>query len=333
MVGYTHAYCKQAISRPNPSKVLQSDASNLGWGAVWGSQQTGGRWAPVESSKHINYLELFAGFLALKTFCTADSNTHVQLQLDNTTAIAYLNNMGGTKSTELNGLAIQIWEWCIQKSMWVSAVHIAGKLNCDADTKSRVFNDRHEYMLDKIAFQSILRQYPDLNFDLFASRLNKQLDEYASWKPDPECKIVDAFSVHWQVYNFYAFPPFSLVPRCLQKIQQDRATGIIIVPLWPTQAWFLLVLQMLYNDPWILGPRKTLLTDPATNQPHALHHKLHLLVCPVSGSPSIVSDFLKRLPTSLCSPGAKELRNSTAHTSINGWNFVVKVKLLTIHQR
>ena len=262
---------KKPIARPNPSKIIQSDASKLGWGAVCDSLKTGGRWAPDEGGAHINYLELLAAFLALKTFCSADVNIHVQLQLDNTTAIAYLNNMGGTKSTELNSLSIQIWEWCIQKSLWVSAVHIAGKLNCEADYKSRVFNDKHEYMLNKAVFQSIFHQYPDLNLDMFASRLNKQLDDYASWNPDPECKFVDAFSVNWKAYNFYAFPPFSLIPRCLQKIQQDKATGIMIIPLWPTQAWFPLVLQMLYNQPWILLPRETLLQDPATNQPHPLH--------------------------------------------------------------
>ncbi len=316
---------KKPIARPNPSKIIQSDASKLGWGAVCDSQKTGGRWAPDEGGAHINYLELLAAFLALKTFCSADVNIHVQLHLDNTTAIAYLNNMGGTKSTELNSLSIQIWEWCIQKSLWVSAVHIAGKLNCEADYKSRVFNDKHEYMLNKAVFQ--------LNLDMFASRLNKQLDDYASWNPDPECKFVDAFSVNWKAYNFYAFQPFSLIPRCLQKIQQDKATGIMIIPLWPTQAWFPLVLQMLYNQPWILLPRETLLQDPATNQPHPLHQKLHLMVCPVSGNPSIVSTFLQKLPISLCSPGAKELRNSTTHTLTNGWNFVVKGRFLTIHQR
>ena len=68
----------------------------------------------------------------------------------------------------------------------------------------------------------------------------------------------------YKPYNFYAFPPFSLVPRCLQKIQQDQATGILIVPLWPTQAWFHLALQMFCNQPWILPPRETSLQDPAT---------------------------------------------------------------------
>ena len=36
--------------------------------------------------------------------------------------------------------------------------------------------------------------------DLFASRLNKQLDRYVSWHPDPDAKAVDAFSLFGDIY-------------------------------------------------------------------------------------------------------------------------------------
>ena len=75
-------------------------------------------------------------------------NCHIQLQIDNTKAIAYVNNMGGSKSTELDQLAFQIWEWCITRHISLSAVHIAGRLNTGADEKSRVFSDNHEWMLN-----------------------------------------------------------------------------------------------------------------------------------------------------------------------------------------
>ena len=39
----------------------------------------------------------------------------------------------------------------------------------------------------------------------------------------------------WVRKPFYAFPPFSLIPRCLQKITTDKAEGVIIVLMWPTQ--------------------------------------------------------------------------------------------------
>ena len=323
----------KSIVKSNPSYIIKSDASKLGWGAVLDSQAIGGRWTVSERSAHINYLELLAAFFALKAFCLNRQCCSVQLQLDNSTAVTYINNMGGTKSLGLNDLTIQMWEWSTERSIWISAVHIAGISNHDADKQSRQFHDQHEYMLNVSSFRTILAKYPHLNVDLFASRLNHQLEHYVSWKPDPGCIAVDAFSLNWQSYNFYAFPPFSLIARCLQKICVDKASGIIVVPLWPTQTWFSSLFQMLYQHPWILLAKPTLLQHPVKQAVHPLHQKLNLLVCPVSGIPSRASVFQQTLPTSLCNLGDQVLRNSMRHTLDNGWNFVIKDKLLTIHHQ
>jgi len=54
--------------------------------------------------------------------------------------------------------------------------------------------------------------------DLFANRLNNQLEVYCSWLPDPYAKCVDAFSVKWsQCTCAYLFPPFSLLGSCVQN--------------------------------------------------------------------------------------------------------------------
>ena len=39
----------------------------------------------------------------------------------------------------------------------------------------------------------------------------------------------------WRSHYFYAFPPFSVIANCLQKIEQDQSTGLLLVPLWTTQ--------------------------------------------------------------------------------------------------
>ena len=105
MVGRKYALCKPGILHPNPQLVIQTDASKKGWGAVLGSQEIGGRWMDSEATNHINILELQAAFFALKAFCKHSRNTLVQLQIDNTTAVAYIMPMGGSKSHQLNELA------------------------------------------------------------------------------------------------------------------------------------------------------------------------------------------------------------------------------------
>ena len=53
----------------------------------------------------------------------------ISLQIDNTKAIAYISNKGGTHSPELLNLALELWEWCHAKDIFVIATHIPGKDN------------------------------------------------------------------------------------------------------------------------------------------------------------------------------------------------------------
>lgn len=89
------------IDKGKQTKCITSDASGVGWGATDDKREIGGRWNPCEQvrarNNEINYLEMLAAFLALQAFCSKDLNTHVLLRLDNTTAVAYVNNMGGLK--------------------------------------------------------------------------------------------------------------------------------------------------------------------------------------------------------------------------------------------
>ena len=74
--------------------------------------------------------------------------------------------------------------------------------------------------------------------DLFGSHINNKLDSFFAYRPDPEVEVIDAFSVKWDDIEFYAFPPFNCVSRVLQKVVKGKATGIIVVPDWPSQIWY-----------------------------------------------------------------------------------------------
>lgn len=53
------------------------------------------------------------------------------------------------------------------------------------------------------------------NIDLFASWLNHKLKPFVAYQPDPEAEAINAFSISWKPYLFYAFPPFSIAPLVL----------------------------------------------------------------------------------------------------------------------
>ena len=162
------------ISHGEPHAFIKTDASMHGWGAVRDGTKTGGRWTMAESHYHINYLELLAILFILKALCHNCADKHIRVECDNTTAVCYINNMGGTKSNNCNAITKQIWEYCIEHRIWLSAAHLPGCKNIDADFASWQFNDRTEWMLDSRIFEQVTSKFGKPSIDLFASRLNKQ---------------------------------------------------------------------------------------------------------------------------------------------------------------
>ena len=216
---------------------IYTDASEHGWGAHVGDCSTGGRWSKQESLLHINALEMLAIWFALKSFCK-QTCLHVKIFTDNTTAVAYVRHMGGVKSGECNRIANMIWSWCESHSIWLTIAHIPGVQNVLADFKSRKFADNVEWSLNPSIFERVCNTFGKPQVDLFASRLNCKCVRYVSWTPDPEAIAIDAFTLNWSSFSFYAFPPFSVIPQVISKILRDRATGVLIVPWWPSQTWW-----------------------------------------------------------------------------------------------
>ena len=269
----------RVLDRVNPQIILQTDASLSGWGAVLIDNKTGGRWTPDEQKYHINYLELLAILYGLKSFeSQLKCFTHVKILTDNTTAVSYVNKMGGIKSICCNTIAKSIWFWAKKHNVWLTASHIAGTENTIADAESRKFNDQVEWQLNKDIFCDICELWGDPQIDLFASRLNSQLKRFCSWKPDPDASFIDAFSIDWSDFKCYLFPPFSLLGRCVQKILKDKTTVILVAPLWPTQAWFTLVMQMLIDTPILIMARTDLLTLPYKDTVHPLNKTWNLII-------------------------------------------------------
>ena len=138
----------QVVAENNPDLVMTCDSSMTGWGAEIASEQkfTKGVWSAREQTLHINVLELKACKLGLMALAKDKTGVHIQILSDNTTTCSYINKFGGKKS-ELNELARQIWLWCIDKKIHISAAHIPGKFNEEADALSRSYKNDLEWSL------------------------------------------------------------------------------------------------------------------------------------------------------------------------------------------
>ena len=189
------------------------------------------------------------------------------LKMDNTSAIAYINKMGGTVSPALNKLNKEFWLWCMERDTSVQAQHLAGKLNETADEESRVMKDRSDWMLCPEVFQTINYKLGPLEVDLFASRLSTQIPTFVSWRPDPEAMATDAFTLDWKGLKAYANPP-----TVLAQVQQQEADLTLVARVWKTQTWYPALLSMCWDFPRIIAKRDDLFqpTHPLSMQQQLL---------------------------------------------------------------
>ena len=189
------------IHPPIIDTKLFCDASDFAWGSVLETKRTGGACSETEKEYHINEKELLAVFYTLKSFKSDLQDKHIKTFSDNTTAVAVINKMGTCKNHALNKRAQQIWGFCQQLHIWITAFHIPGKEKFEADYESRREYKDAEGMLNPKIFneaQNILSCQPQT--DCFATRINTQLSEYFSRRPDPEAKFIDVFTVNWRPY-------------------------------------------------------------------------------------------------------------------------------------
>ena len=247
-----------------PNLVIESDASRLGWGATLKGQElrTGGQWSTSEQEMHINCLELLAASLAIQTFAKERQNINILVRTDNVSARAYINHFGGTHSWPMNHLAMQIWKWCIDWKIFLTAEHLPGIINQVADEESRTVRDRCDWMIHPHLFAQMERKMGPLEVDMFASHLTHQLPRYFIWRPDPAAEATDAFSQDWSQFQGYANPPWCLLLPTLAKIQREKARVALVAPMWKTQLWDPLLLQLLKGTPLLIPIQENVVISP-----------------------------------------------------------------------
>ena len=182
------------IITPSSDLIIFTDAPFTDWGAACGNIKANGKWSATKRQLHINVLELKGAMLGIQSRLKNQCSKIISLNMDSSTAVAYVNHKGGTHFPELLQVAVQLWNGCIQRNLFITAYHVTGKTNVVAYRESREFIDQSDWKIDPIIISPFLR---DCSTDLFASRLTHQLARYISWRPDPQAFQSDAFSVNW----------------------------------------------------------------------------------------------------------------------------------------
>ena len=278
-----------------PEVHIFTDSSTEGWGGHWENMEVAGKWTQQEQLLHINALELLAIWRTLEALLPVLTGKTILVATDNTTALAYINKQGGTKSPTLLRLTQDFYHWLDSTSITLRCRHVPGALNIRADSLSRGKKvAATEWSLHPEVTKTLWEIWGTPLVDMFATAENTKLPLYYSPILDPKAIGVDALSAKW-TGDLYMFPPTALLNKVLLKLQQEPCVVTLIAPAWPQQPWYPLLLAMLVDWPIQLPDWPRLLKQPRSDlfHPNPQIYKLH--AWRLSNRPSLQKAFLETL--------------------------------------
>ncbi|KAG2191282.1 hypothetical protein INT47_001832 [Mucor saturninus] len=169
----------KSILPQTPQQTIYVDASNTGWGCSLNLPNqppltAHGHWTHQEARMSINWRELKAAFLALRSFPRLQ-HMRVMIRTDNTTSMAYMNKHGRKRSLPLMELATKLWKWCLKRGITIQSTHVQGIANKIADFESRRPYQKNNWMLRRPIFHQLQQHWGTNDVDLFADRNTHQV--------------------------------------------------------------------------------------------------------------------------------------------------------------
>ena len=298
--------------------MIKSDASNGGWGACCNGLRTRGQWSRQEAPLHINGKELLATFLAVKPFAKNKRVWHIRLDVDNMTAVYYINHMG-EPGVNLMKITTHAALELVPAERHCALRTFTGSVGCGS--RSGVTGKRGQFRLEA---ESNSFTESDVTVGSmsggpiwFTSQcpvgvLHELETRMRSWFNSNRCS-----QSAMDKSEGVCLPPFSLIGMCLSKMRCEKVPELILIaPVWPTQPWYPVLKETSFREVILLPPLSNLLQN-VWEEPHPLLVKgsLTLAAWTVSGLTSRTREFQSRHQPSSLLHGGKILK---LHTPVAG---------------
>lgn len=127
----------------------------------------------------------------------------------------------------------------------------------------RATSPQTDFELAASAISSIETRFGAFTIDLFASDTNRKVSSLAplAQRSSATVSMANAFACHWGALGqCLIVPPINLISRVVSKVVDDRASAILVVPLWPSAIWFSAAASLARGA--LILPRDSLLLPP-----------------------------------------------------------------------
>ena len=235
---YNSKNCFQSLSH---HQIVYSDASGFACGAIILNNNTQICHRPFTQKERVfssTHRELIAIDYSLKAFGPILCNSRVKWFTESQSPVRIVEV--GSMQFSLPTLAISIFEFCIRNNIELSVQWIPRSLNQKADSVSK-FMDIDDWQITSEFFALLEQYWGPHTIDCFANFYNTKIERFFSRFWNPGTAGVDAFFQSWQNENCLLVPPVTLVCETLKHMDGDSTVGTLVIPDWPSSAFWLLL--------------------------------------------------------------------------------------------
>jgi len=226
------------------SKIIFSDASDSGYGGYLvqrlGNVITRGDFVMQEQATSSTHRELLAVKNVLLSVHQHIKNEAVLWFSDNAN-VARIIDSGSTKPC-LQNLAIDIFETCLRFNIKLIPSWIPREMNSFADDLSKT-KDTDNWGIDYETFDYIQSKFGKFSFDRFADNRNRKVIKFNSRFHCENSTGVNAFTFDWSQEFNWLCPPICLIGETLRHLNLCKASGVLLVPYWPSSYFWPLLTQ------------------------------------------------------------------------------------------
>ena len=129
---------------------------------------------------------------------------------------------------------------CSQNNICIQSNWVPRNQNKYADELSR-YTDHDDWSINDETFAYLDDIWGPFSIDRFATHYNSHCIRFNSviWCPGTEA--IDSFRQFWGNDNNWLVPPPSLIAKTINKMRNDHAKGVLIVPEWKSSAFWPLI--------------------------------------------------------------------------------------------
>ena len=219
-------------------RVVYSDASEVAYGGYIvgvGGEVAHENWSLEESQKSSTWRELAAVERMLRAFMSRLAGGAVCWFTDNQ-AVSYIVEVGSRKE-ELQALSMAIFQTCLSQSIELEVMWVPRAQNEVADLISKTI-DCDDWSINAELFNQLDMQWGPHQVDRFSDHNNCQLPCFNLRVCCPNSSGVNAFCFDWSGVLNWCCPPVYLIPRVIKHARACKATGTLVVPCWPSAAFW-----------------------------------------------------------------------------------------------